>query len=214
MDESNIAAFVEMAQQFGSLNIGVGLRYEHVKFDYYETGRLRDGQSKTYNNLFPSLNVAAQTGPVRMGLNYSGKTVRPGYGQLDGAVSYINRLTFETGNPYLKPTKMQTVEYMTQWRQFFAQLSYTYFKDGVYHITEPYGADGEATIIRTANLDHRHYYLVRLTTCMVLPSLSSKFSLRFSLSAVRTENPGELLQNTVPSISSGVRVREPDVLTT
>ena len=31
------------------------------------------------------------------GLNYSGKTVRPGYGQLDGAISYINRLTYETG---------------------------------------------------------------------------------------------------------------------
>ncbi len=73
-------------------------------------------------------------------------------------MSYINRLTFETGNPYLKPTKMQTVEYMAQWRQFFAQLSYTYFKDGVYHVTEPYGADREATIIRTDNLDHRHYF--------------------------------------------------------
>ena len=157
VDESNIAAFVQIAQQFGRFNIGVGLRYEHVKFDYYEMGHLRDGQSKTYNNLFPSLNVATQIRKVRMGLNYSGKTVRPGYGQLDGAVSYINRLTFETGNPYLKPTKMQTVEYMAQWRQFFAQVSYTYFKDGVYHITEPYGTDGEATIIRTANLDHRHY---------------------------------------------------------
>ena len=158
VDESNIAAFVQIAQQFGRFNIGVGLRYEHVKFDYYEMGQLRDGQSKTYNNLFPSLNVATQIGKVRMGLNYSGKTVRPGYGQLDGAVSYINRLTFETGNPYLKPTKMQTVEYMAQWRQFFAQVSYTYFKDGVYHITELYGTDGEATIIRTANLDHRHYF--------------------------------------------------------
>ena len=157
VDESNIAAFVQIAQQFGRFNIGVGLRYEHVKFDYYEMGHLRDGQSKTYNNLFPSLNVATQIRKVRMGLNYSGKTVRPGYGQLDGTVSYINRLTFETGNPYLKPTKMQTVEYMAQWRQFFAQVSYTYFKDGVYHITEPYGTDGEATIIRTANLDHRHY---------------------------------------------------------
>ena len=157
VDESNIAAFVQIAQQFGRFNIGVGLRYEHVKFDYYEMGHLRDGQSKTYNNLFPSLNVATQIRKVRMGLNYSGKTVRPGYGQLDGAVSYINRLTFETGNPYLKPTKMQTVEYMAQWRQFFAQVSYIYFKDGVYHITEPYGTDGEATIIRTANLDHRHY---------------------------------------------------------
>ena len=157
VDESNIAAFVQIAQQFGRFNIGVGLRYEHVKFDYYEMGHLRDGQSKTYNNLFPSLNVATQIRKVRMGLNYSGKTVRPGYGQLDGAVSYINRLTFETGNPYLKPTKMQTVEYMAQWRQFFAQVSYIYFKDGVYHITEPYGTDGEATIIRSANLDHRHY---------------------------------------------------------
>ncbi len=157
VDESNIAAFVEFGRRFGRFNVGVGLRFEHVKFDYYEMGELRDSQSKTYNNLFPSLNVSTQIGKVRMGLNYSDKTIRPGYGQLDGAVSYINRLTFETGNPYLKPTKMQTVEYMAQWRQFFAQLSYTYFKDGVYHITEPYGVDREATIIRTANLDHRHY---------------------------------------------------------
>lgn len=158
VDESNIAAFVEVGQQFGRFNIGVGLRYEHVKFDYYEMGTRRDGQSKTYDNLFPSLNVATQIGRVRMGLNYSGKTVRPGYGQLDGAVSYINRLTFESGNPYLKPTRMQTVEYMAQWRQFFAQVSYTYFKDGVYHITQPYGTDGEAILIKTANLDHRHYF--------------------------------------------------------
>ena len=158
VDESNIAAFAEIGQRLGRFMIGLGLRYEHVKFDYYEMGVLQDGQSKTYNNIFPSVNIATQVGKVRMGLNYSGKTVRPGYGQLDGAVSYINRLTYETGNPYLKPTKMQTVEYMAQWRRFFAQLSYTYFKNGVYHITEPYGTDGEATIIRTANLNHRHYF--------------------------------------------------------
>lgn len=97
--------------------------------------------------------VMVQTLRVRILLGaseYQGRPLIP--------VSYINRLTFETGNPWLKPTKMQTVEYMAQWRQFFAQLSYTYFKDGVYHITEPYGTDGEASIIRTANLDHRHYF--------------------------------------------------------
>lgn len=157
VDESNVAVFVDFARPFGRFNVGVGLRYEHVKFDYYEMGEHRNGQSKTYDNLFPSLSIDTQIGNVRMGLSYSGKTVRPGYGQLDGAVNYINRLTYETGNPYLKPTKIQTVEYMAQWRQFFAQVSYTYSRDGVYFITEPYGADGEATIIRTANLDHRHY---------------------------------------------------------
>ena len=158
VDESNIAAFVEFGQQIGRFNIEVGIRYEHVKFEYYEMAQQRDNQSKTYNNLFPSLNIATQVGPVRMGLNYTGKTLRPGYGQLDGTVSYINRLTYETGNPYLRPTKMQTVEYMAQWRRFFAQLSYTYFKDGVYHVTEPYATDGEATLIKTSNLPHRHYF--------------------------------------------------------
>lgn len=157
VDESNTAVFAELGQRFGRFMIGVGLRYEYVKFNYYETGLLQDGQSKSYNNVFPTLNIATQAGEVRMGLNYTGKTARPGYSQLDGAVSYINRLTYETGNPYLKPTKLQTVEYMAQWRRFFAQLSYTFFKDGVYHTTEPYGHDGEATIIRTANLSHRHY---------------------------------------------------------
>ncbi len=77
VDESNIAAFVQIAQQFGRFNVGLGLRYEHVKFDYYEMGQLRDDQSKTYNNLFPSLNVATQIGKVRMGLNYSGKPSGP-----------------------------------------------------------------------------------------------------------------------------------------
>ena len=157
VDENNIAVFAELGQQFGRFMIGMGVRYEYVKFNYYEMRLLQEEQSKSYNNIFPSLNIATQVGKVRMGLNYTGKTVRPGYSQLDGAVSYINRLTYETGNPYLKPTKLQTVEYMLQWRQFFAQLSYTHFKDGVYHITEPYGQDGEATIIRTANLNHRHY---------------------------------------------------------
>ncbi len=75
-----------------------------------------------------------------MGLNYiQGKPSGPViWTARRSRESYINRLTFETGNPYLKPTKMQTVEYMAQWQQFFAQLSYTYFKDGVYHVTEPY----------------------------------------------------------------------------
>ena len=157
-DENNIATFVEISQKFGQWQIGAGLRYEHVNYNYYEKGQLSEDRSHTYNNLFPSLNVSTKIGNVNMGLNYTSKTIRPGYGQLDGTISYINNITYETGNPYLQPTKLQTVEYMAQWRQFFAQLSYTYYKDGVYHVTTPYGPNGEATLLKTANLDHRHYF--------------------------------------------------------
>ncbi len=160
VDESNMAVFAQIGQQFGRFNIGAGVRYEHITYDYYEMGEHRDSQSKTYDNLFPSLEVSSQIGKVRMGLNYTAKTVRPGYSQLDGSIGYVNRLTYETGNPYLKPTKIQTLEYMAQWRQFYGQITYKYIIDGVYHITEPYGADSEATIVRTANLDHKHYLSV------------------------------------------------------
>lgn len=160
VDESNIAAFIEVGQQLGRFDIGLGVRYEHVKYDYYEMGVHQGNQSRRYDNLFPSLNLSTRLGNVNMGLNYTGKTVRPGYGQLDGTISYINRLTYETGNPYLKPTKIHTVEYMAQWKNFFVQLSYSYLKDGVYHITEPFGADMEATLIKTANLNHKHDFSV------------------------------------------------------
>ena len=33
VDENNIAGFMEIGQTFGQFNLGVGLRYEHIKFD-------------------------------------------------------------------------------------------------------------------------------------------------------------------------------------
>lgn len=69
VDERNITVFVEIGQHLGRFNMSVGLRYENVKFSYSEMGTLREGQSKTYNNLFPSLNIATQAGNVSIGLN-------------------------------------------------------------------------------------------------------------------------------------------------
>ena len=42
---------------------------------------------------------------VQLSLNYTGKTKRPNYGDLDGTIDYINRYTLQGGNPYLKPEK-------------------------------------------------------------------------------------------------------------
>ena len=42
-----------------------GLRYEHVNFDYYESGRLVEEQSRSYGNLYPSFSFGTQIGKVR-----------------------------------------------------------------------------------------------------------------------------------------------------
>lgn len=151
VEENNIAGFVEIGQQLGHFNVAAGLRYEHVTFDYMENGQKRDSQSKSYNNLFPSLSLSTMLKNVQMSLSYTHKTQRPNYKSLDGNVDFINRFTFEGGNPYLKPTKIHSLGFMGAWRQLFVQISYLYLKDPILNTTVPYGEDGEIKLITKDN---------------------------------------------------------------
>lgn len=151
VDENNIAGFVEIGQTFGQFNIGVGLRYEHIKFEYLENGQRKEDQSKTYNNLFPSLSLSTMIKNVQLSLSYTHKTQRPSYADLDGTVDYINRFTLESGNPFLKPEKINSVELMGAWRQFFGEITYTYKKDPIMNTTYPYADDAEVKLITMAN---------------------------------------------------------------
>ena len=151
VDENNIAAFLELNQSIGRFNIGAGVRYEHVKFDYLENGTRQSEQSKTYNNLFPSLSLGTTAGNVQLALNYSHKTQRPSYSDLDGSIGYINRFTLDSGNPYLKPEKIHSVELTGAWRQFFAQLTYIYKKDPIMGTSRPYNESGEIKLFTMEN---------------------------------------------------------------
>lgn len=157
VDENNIAAFVDFSQQFGKWNAQIGLRYEHVNYKYFEGDILQDQQSRSYNNFFPSFALSTTLRNVQLSLNYSYKTQRPSYSSLDGAVRYINRFTLESGNPYLQPEKIQTVELTGSWRQFFAQLSYTYKKDPILDYASTYQDDEDVKLYTKLNFPHIHY---------------------------------------------------------
>lgn len=151
VDEKNIAGFVDIAQSFGKVEASIGLRYERVKLNYFENGQRNDEQSKYYNNLFPSLSLATVIRNVRLAFNYAHKTQRPGYSDLDGTIGYINRLTLESGNPYLKPEKIHSLELTAAWGPIFGQLSYTYKKDPIMNTTRPYGEDGVLKLLTMEN---------------------------------------------------------------
>lgn len=151
VDENNISTFMELRQSFGNFNFGAGIRYEHVGFEYLENGQKNEDQSRTYNNLFPSLSLSTMVKNVQLSLSYTHKNQRPSYTDLDGTVDYVNRFTLENGNPYLKPEKSHTVEAMGAWKKFFGQISYTYKKDPIMHTTRPYGDNGEIKLITLEN---------------------------------------------------------------
>lgn len=155
VDENNIAGFAQVNQRFGKWSIGAGLRYEHVTFKYLENGKRRDDMNRRYNNLFPSVSMSTMLHNVRMGLSYTYKTQRPSYSDLDGTIDYINRYTFEGGNPYLKPEKIHNVQLSGTWNRFFGQLSYSYTKNPILNTTVPYGDDGEIKLIIKENFPKR-----------------------------------------------------------
>lgn len=151
VDENNIAGFIQLSQRFGMWNVGAGLRYEHVAFKYLENGQRRSDMDRTYDNVFPMLSVSTMIQNVQMALSYTHRTQRPSYSALDGTIDYINRFTFEGGNPYLKPEKIHNVQLSGTWNYFFGQLSYSYKKDPVLNTTVPYGDNGEIKLITKEN---------------------------------------------------------------
>ncbi len=155
--EDNVACFVEVTQQLGLFNIGAGMRYEHVDYDYYGSAKSEETMSRTYHNFFPSVNASIRMGDIQMSLSYSGKVERPTYSNLNANVSYLNRMTYEAGNPRLQPTKLHTLEYMTVWKNYFAQVSYSHFQDPIVSTTKPYSDDGEIAILTYDNFNQKHF---------------------------------------------------------
>ena len=86
LNEDNGAGFVELSQRFGKVTAMVGLRYEHMDSRYYEGGKKMEEQSRTYDNLFPSVMVSFPIRDVRMRVNYTRKITRPAFSQLNGNV--------------------------------------------------------------------------------------------------------------------------------
>lgn len=151
VSEKNISGFVQIMQKLGKFDLSAGVRYEHVNFNYLENGQLKADQSKTYNNLFPSLSVSTMLRNLQLAFSYTHKTQRPSYADLDGTMDYINRFILEGGNPFLKPEKIHTLELMGTWHQFFAKVSYSYKKDPILNTTVPYGESGEVKLLTNEN---------------------------------------------------------------
>ncbi|MGN0028874.1 MAG: outer membrane beta-barrel protein [Marinilabiliaceae bacterium] len=84
--------------------MGIGLRCEHVIYDFLEDQTKSDLESKVYNNIFPTLSFSSAIGQVNYGFDYHIRTIRPAYEMLKSAVNYGSRLTYMSGTPSLQPT--------------------------------------------------------------------------------------------------------------
>ena len=144
IEENSTAAFVQLMQRLNKLTLIAGLRYEYLDSRYYEGGVKMGDESRTYSDLFPSLMLMYPLKNVRARLSYSRNINRPAFSQLSGNVKYINHYTYESGNPYLKPSYRDNLSLALNYKWLTGMIDYARVHD--YIITSYSSYKGAPTI--------------------------------------------------------------------
>ena len=153
INEKSAAVFAEYGRQFGNVFAQLGLRYEHLTNDYFNFGKKEDEVCRDYGDWFPTFVISAPIGKVQLSLSYRRDIERPNYSNLTSSTVYINRYTYQSGNPYLRPTYTHSIVLNTAYKWMNLTLNYGRIKDALTMSTEPYPGytDPFVSLVRPIN---------------------------------------------------------------
>lgn len=155
-DENINAAYVNYSRPLSKKITGqFGLRLENtVAHGYQKT----TGETFTlnYTQLFPTAFIQyAVNEKNNLSVNYGRRINRPDYQSLNPFVEFLDRYTFEVGNPYLKPEFSHNIEMGYSYNNFItATVNYTKTKDIIQQVLEQNEQENQ-TYIRIANIAKR-----------------------------------------------------------
>ena len=153
INEKSAAAFVEYGRQFGKVFAQAGLRYEHLTNDYFDFGKRQDEVCRNYGDWFPTATISAPIGKMQLSLSYRRDIQRPAYSNLTSSTIYINRYTYQSGNPYLKPTYNHSLVLNAGYQWANLTVEYGRMKNSVTMSTEPFpgSEDPLISLVRPIN---------------------------------------------------------------
>ena len=155
MKEQNIAGFAEYDLQLGDWHLNAGLRYEHVAAEYTSFGIKQEEPSRTYNDWFPNLSAAWQKGKWGAQLSYSKRITRPPYNMLTSMIVYDSRMLYEGGNPLLRPSIRQSIDFNLTYSWLNFMTGFTRENDFFTHVGQIYDEANEIAIFMPDNFDHQ-----------------------------------------------------------
>lgn len=100
--ENKFAGYITFRKQWDKTHVAAGIRYEHV--NYRNENKEGKDYSKTYNDLFPSLEAGYNfSEKLQTNLSFSRKVLYPSFKNLDPSIHYVDTFTYLMGNMNLKP---------------------------------------------------------------------------------------------------------------
>ena len=151
-------------------NMQLGLRLENTVSKGNTTGFVFNaGQNvfvpfdssfeRSYVNLFPTAYFQyAANKNNSFGINYGRRVRRPNYESLNPFIEYLDRYTYEQGNPNLKPQFSHNIELSHTYKSFLTTtLNYTNTTDIIQEVLEQ-NNDRNETYIKRANIASLRQY--------------------------------------------------------
>ncbi len=153
INEKSAAAFVEYGRQFGKVFAQAGLRYEHLKNDYFNFCQREDEVCRNYGDWFPTATISVPIGKAQLSLSYRRDIQRPAYSNLTSSTIYVNRYTYQSGNPYLLPTYTHSLVLNAAYQWANLTVNYGRMKNSETMSTEPFpgSTDPQISLVRPIN---------------------------------------------------------------
>lgn len=158
--EENVnAAYVNFSKEFSKKITGqLGLRIENTQA---KGKQLTTGEkfNRNYTQLFPTLFLQYNANKDNsFGINYGRRIERPDYEDLNPFILFLDRYTFEQGNPNLQPQFAHNVELSHTFKGFLTTtLNYTNTTDIITQVLEQNTAKNE-TFVKRANIANQRQY--------------------------------------------------------
>lgn len=130
--ESLAALFIDYGHNLGeNWNLSAGLRFEHLNSEYANKEGKVDGQSRKYNNLFPTLSLGGRLWGFNTQLSFRSNINRPNYWNLQPSYTFISRSQYQAGNPALHNSISYSTQLMINKDWFTLMLNDNYIVDDI-----------------------------------------------------------------------------------
>ena len=117
------AAYINANKKFGQWYAQAGLRLENTQYTGNQSSidqKTDSSFSRNYTNLFPNMFLSYDVDKNNMiSLSIGRRIDRPEYQQLNPFVSFIDKYTYSTGNPYLQPQYANNIELSHSYKNIF-----------------------------------------------------------------------------------------------
>jgi iron complex outermembrane receptor protein len=152
------AAYLNLNRQFKKWGVQTGLRLENTNYKGHQLGNPQQADSsfkRDYTSLFPTVFISYSANDKnQFGINLGRRIDRPAYQNLNPFLYFIDRYTYESGNPYLLPQFSWNAELSHTYKSFLTTtINYSRTTN---LMTETFEQVEYATIVREGNIGVRH----------------------------------------------------------